>query len=104
LKDTISLKQKNWTHIASEGYTYTMSRAISAVFESGVFRPLEPVNLAEGTRAEVILSSPATESSTPNSVPLVNWPLGYFEHTAGALACEHFERPMQGELPQRDDW
>ncbi len=33
-----------------------------------------------------------------------SWPAGYFEQTAGALAGEEFERPPQGELPNRDDW
>lgn len=32
------------------------------------------------------------------------WPVGYFESTAGALAGEEFQRPAQGELPQRDVW
>jgi predicted DNA-binding antitoxin AbrB/MazE fold protein len=36
-----------------------MSRAIPAVFDSGVFRPLEPVKLAEGTRAVIQLQGSA---------------------------------------------
>jgi hypothetical protein len=32
------------------------------------------------------------------------WPEGYFERTAGALAGETFERPPQGQLPNRDEW
>lgn len=32
------------------------------------------------------------------------WPEGYFEATAGVLAGEEFERPPQGELPDRDEW
>ena len=30
-----------------------MSRIISAIFDAGVFRPLEPVDLANGTHVEV---------------------------------------------------
>lgn len=30
-----------------------MSHTIPAIFDSGVFRPLEPVDLAEGTQVEV---------------------------------------------------
>jgi predicted DNA-binding antitoxin AbrB/MazE fold protein len=30
-----------------------MSRTIPAIFDAGVFRPLEPVELAEGTQVEV---------------------------------------------------
>ncbi|HUG67057.1 MAG TPA: hypothetical protein VMM76_04870 [Pirellulaceae bacterium] len=43
-----------------------------------------------------------TEKVETNSSP--EWPDGYFEQTAGALAGEEFERPPQGELPSRDDW
>lgn len=38
-----------------------MSHTIHAVFDSGVFRPLEPVELAEGTQVEVYL--PATDEA-----------------------------------------
>ena len=33
-----------------------------------------------------------------------DWPPGYFDRTAGALAGEEFERPTQGKLPMRDEW
>jgi len=33
-----------------------------------------------------------------------SWPVGYFEATAGQLAGEPFERPAQGDLPERDAW
>jgi hypothetical protein len=42
------------------------------------------------------------EQETPDSTK--GWPTGYFESTAGTLAGEEFERPLQGELPRRDDW
>jgi predicted DNA-binding antitoxin AbrB/MazE fold protein len=32
-----------------------MSRTIPAIFDAGIFRPLQPVELAEGTRVEVAL-------------------------------------------------
>jgi predicted DNA-binding antitoxin AbrB/MazE fold protein len=34
-----------------------MSRTIAAIFEAGVFRPLEPVDLAQGTPVEVQVSA-----------------------------------------------
>ena len=40
----------------------------------------------------------------PVSFTSGDWPPGYFERTAGALAGEEFERPPQGELPMRDEW
>jgi hypothetical protein len=80
-----------------------MSEVIHAVFDSGVFRPLEPVDLPEGAQVDVIVPavlSPSTEHATGPS----SWPDGYFEQTAGALAGEEIQRPPQGELPTRDDW
>jgi predicted DNA-binding antitoxin AbrB/MazE fold protein len=75
-----------------------MSDHVPAIFDAGVFRPLEPVDWPDGTRAEVILVGSHSESR------VAQWPVGYFEQTAGSLEGEDFERPIQGELPQRDDW
>ena len=72
--------------------------SIPAIYDSGVFRPLSPVDLAEGTRATVI-PLPTGSTETP-----AGWPPHYFDQTAGALSGEAFERPPQGELPQRDHW
>ncbi len=74
-----------------------MSEPISAIFDAGVFRPLQPVDLPNGARAEVTLITPS--ATTANQ-----WPVGYFEQTSGALTGEQLERPTQGELPQRDQW
>jgi hypothetical protein len=95
--------REGWTTVCRARYTYRMSHTISAVYDSGVFRPLQPVHLAEGTRAEVIpLDRPAPDSA--DVAGLATWPIGYFEQTAGALSDEEFERPPQGNLPQRDSW
>lgn len=42
-----------------------MSHTIPAIYDAGVFRPLEPVELAEGTqvRVEVPAESPSAEMS-----------------------------------------
>lgn len=74
-----------------------MSQIIPAIYDSGVFRPLQPVDLAEGKRAEVI----PTPSPLDANSGATSWPAGYFEQTAGALAGENFERPPQGDLPKR---
>jgi predicted DNA-binding antitoxin AbrB/MazE fold protein len=39
-----------------------MSQSIPAIFDAGVFRPLEPVQLAEGTRVEVQVPTPAPQA------------------------------------------
>lgn len=40
------------------------SLAIDVVYENGVFRPVQPVDLPEGSRARVFTSSPDTPSIT----------------------------------------
>jgi predicted DNA-binding antitoxin AbrB/MazE fold protein len=75
-----------------------MSDHVPAIFDAGVFRPLEPVDWPNGTRAEVTLVGSQSEG------PAKQWPTSYFEQTAGAFQGEVFERPTQGELPQRDAW
>jgi predicted DNA-binding antitoxin AbrB/MazE fold protein len=72
-----------------------MSDHIPAIYDSGVFRPLGPVDWPQGTRAEVVLPSTASQ---------VSWPANYFEQTAGSFAGEVLERPTQGDLPRREEW
>jgi predicted DNA-binding antitoxin AbrB/MazE fold protein len=40
-----------------------LGTTISAIYENGVFRPLEPIELAEGSRVELLIDPP--RSSTP---------------------------------------
>jgi predicted DNA-binding antitoxin AbrB/MazE fold protein len=38
-------------HEENQGYTFSaMSKTIEAIYENGMFRPITPVNLPEGTR------------------------------------------------------
>lgn len=81
-----------------------MNHSIPAIFAAGVFRPLEPVDLAEGTRAEVTpVLTPDSPTRKANN-GLSAWPPNYFAQTAGALAGEIFDRPPQGNLPKREGW
>ncbi len=72
-----------------------MNKTIHAVFENGVFRPIESVDLPEKSEVEF----------EPRLVPKKDvWPEDYFQKTAGVFANEAFERPVQGPLPGRGDW
>jgi hypothetical protein len=73
--------------------------SIPVIYDAGVFRPLGPVNLAEGTRAEVMPLGSNGNADSPSA-----WPLNYFDLTAGALEGDKFERHAQGEQPPREDW
>jgi len=81
-----------------------MSQKIHAIFDAGAFRPLQPVDWPDGTRAEITAVSEAAPPTADAAAPFAIWPADYFEQTAGALAGENFERPPQGKLPQRNDW
>jgi predicted DNA-binding antitoxin AbrB/MazE fold protein len=72
-----------------------MSKTIHAVFENGIFRPVEPVDLPDKVEVEF---EPRVVENTGG------WPDGYFEATAGAFANEPFFRADQGTLPQRGHW
>jgi predicted DNA-binding antitoxin AbrB/MazE fold protein len=72
-----------------------MSKTIHAVFENGVFRPVESVDLPE--KAEVEFEPRLVAKND-------GWPAGYFQQTAGAFEGEIFERPNQGTLPDRNQW
>jgi Protein of unknown function DUF104 len=51
------------------------------VFENGVFRPIESVDLPEKSEVEFELRLVAKKDA---------WPEGYFQQTAGAFADESF--------------
>ena len=75
--------------------------AVQATFRDGRLELMQPVDWPDGTRAEVIpLPQTAGSSADANAI----WPPGYFDQTAGSLAGEEFERPPQGEFPQRENW
>jgi predicted DNA-binding antitoxin AbrB/MazE fold protein len=40
-----------------------MSHTITAVFDAGVFRPLQPVDLAEGTHVQIDLPHPSEQAA-----------------------------------------
>ncbi len=72
-----------------------MNKTIHAVFENGVFRPTEAVDLPEKSEVEFELRLVEKKDE---------WPEGYFQQTAGALAGEPFERSSQGTLPSQSNW
>lgn len=73
-------------------------KSIQATFSNGQFNLEGPVDWPDGTPVQ-ITPLVSADQATSNG-----WPEGYFERIAGALAGEEFERPPQGELPQRDSW
>jgi len=81
-----------------------MSHTIPAIFDAGVFRPLEPIDLADGTRVDVQL--PESVGDRPNEVgglpaPPIAWST-FVEQTYGSCAGLGLERAAQGDFEPRE--
>ena len=48
-----------------------MSQTIEAIYENGVFKPLRPVDLPEGTRVQVAATGSLTETDEPMRQQLI---------------------------------
>ena len=62
--------------------------SITATVEKDIIRLPANVHLPDGTQVRLEPIAPVQSRR--------DWPAGYFAHTAGMLAGEHFERPAQG--------
>lgn len=52
---------------------------IAAIFDAGVFRPLEPVELADGTQVELQLNLAEPTTAADNGAPAANTWLEFVE-------------------------
>jgi predicted DNA-binding antitoxin AbrB/MazE fold protein len=77
---------------------------IPAVFDAGVFRPLVPVELPEGTRVEVQVRRASGELSTEElarQAMAMAWP-DFVERTYGSCAHLGLQRHSQGDIEPRE--
>jgi predicted DNA-binding antitoxin AbrB/MazE fold protein len=79
-----------------------MDHLISAVFDSGIFRPLVPVDLAQGTQVEVqVPIASVSNQAASNQSEALTWP-DFIEQTYGSCAGLGLERHEQGNLEMRE--
>lgn len=79
-----------------------MDHLIPAVFDSGVFRPLEPVELAEGTQVEVQVSAKRDDNpAASQQATALTWS-DFIERTYGSCADLGLQRHEQGDLETRE--
>lgn len=81
-----------------------MSQFIAAIFDAGVFRPLEPVQLADGTRVQVQVPESSDERRHDDATPpaaTIAWP-DFIQQTYGSCAGLGLERPEQGDFELRE--
>ncbi|MDZ4656330.1 MAG: antitoxin family protein [Bythopirellula sp.] len=79
-----------------------MDHLIPAVFDSGIFRPLQPVELAQGTQVEVQI--PAASDGNPaasQQATALTWS-DFIERTYGSCAGLGLQRHEQGDLEARE--
>ena len=77
-----------------------MSQSIPAIFDAGVFRPLEPVQLADGTRVEVRVPQHGSDDMAAQAAAIA-WP-EFIEKTYGSCAGLGLERYEQGDFEARE--
>ena len=65
-----------------------------SLVEKGAIKLPDGIHVPDGTRVRLEI-----EAAGAN-----RWPADYFERTAGALAGEALERPVQGDAPLRGAW
>ena len=68
--------------------------SITATVEQDTIKLPDGIHVPDGTRVRLEIATTGANQ----------WPVDYFERTAGALAGEAFERPPQSETPLRDNW
>ena len=78
------------------GGRYDSAMSITATVENDTIKLPSGVHLPDGTQVHL--------EPVAAGVPMKNWPAGYFEHTAGALVGERFDRPEQEAVERREDW
>ncbi len=94
----------DWNYFRGVGYTYGMSQTILAIYDSGVFRPLQPVELAQGTQVELQVSQSSNERSSDEQVRQAeakSWS-DFVEQTYGSCAGLGLERRAQGGFESRE--
>lgn len=96
--------RNRWTFIFGAKYTYDMRHSIPAVFDDGVFRPLEPVDCPDGTRVEVQVPQqngvrPAETIARQEAA--MAWP-DFVEQTYGSCAGLDLERHEEGDFELRE--
>lgn len=78
-----------------------MQDYISAIFDAGVFRPLDPVDLPDGTPAEIRVALDSGDPSESQQISTLAWH-DFVERTYGSCSELGLERREQGEFELRE--
>lgn len=83
-----------------------MNRSIPAIFDAGVFRPLKPVELAEGTQVEVQvpvqqIGDKESKADIAQQAAALAW-TDLIKQTYGSCSGLGLQRPDQGDFETRE--
>lgn len=80
----------------------TMSTAIKAIYEHGVFRPLEPVTLEERTEVEVRVAAPPAQDDDPTGWKAIDALIGIADDPGGPTdVAENHDEYLYGSKRAR---
>jgi predicted DNA-binding antitoxin AbrB/MazE fold protein len=73
-----------------------MTTAVKAIYEDGVFKPLEPLQLDELTQVEVLIPSMAAVAENPVGLSAIDDLIGFIRDAPADMA-EHHNRYLYGQ-------
>jgi predicted DNA-binding antitoxin AbrB/MazE fold protein len=77
-----------------------MTTAVKAIYQDGVFKPLEPLQLDELTQVEVMIPCPATPvEEHPGGGSAMDDLIGFIRNAPSDMA-EHHDRYLNGPPPE----
>jgi Protein of unknown function DUF104 len=72
-----------------------MTTTVKAIYENGVFKPKEPVNLQERTEVEVLVPTQATSDDDPTGWAAPQALIGFIDDAPAEMA-EHHDHYLYG--------
>ena len=72
-----------------------MTTAVKAIYENGVFKPTEPVNLQERTEVEVLVPTQASSDGDPTGWAAAQALIGFIDDAPADMA-EHHDHYLYG--------
>jgi hypothetical protein len=69
--------------------SYTMTIAVKAIYEDGVFKPKEPVHLQERTEVEVLVPTQAASDDDPTGWAAAQALIGFIDDAPADMAENH---------------
>jgi len=77
----------------------SMTIAVKAIYEDGVFKPKEPVDLQERTEVEVLVPTPAPSDDDPTGWVAAEALIGFIDDAPPDMA-EHHDQYLYGRPPE----